>query len=435
MAALKKIRDGGYANLVLREVLPTSGLTGVDARFVTDLVYGVCRSMGTLDLIIEQASGRRLSTLQPAVVDILRLGSEQLLRMRVPTHAAVSTSVDLAHYVVGRRATGVVNAILRKISVLTWEQWIEDISGELGVNDALAVRTCHPRWIVEAYSDVLPGEELLPGLEANNTVPIPTLAIRPTLMTREELLGFGGEPTQYSPWGVVRPGDPSELLAVRTGRAGVQDEGSQLVAGLLAQVDAPSGPWLDMCAGPGGKTALLAGLAREPGETVVGVEVHEHRAVLVRENLRGFLPSGPENPPVHVLVADGRKPSWGQSFSRVLVDAPCTGLGALRRRPEARWRKRREDLAGLRVLQQELLMSACRSTLPGGVVAYVTCSPHVEETAEVVDTVAGAMDIIDAPGFIPDVPHARASTDSRFLQLWPHRHGTDAMFCALLRKP
>jgi 16S rRNA (cytosine967-C5)-methyltransferase len=429
---LKQVREGGYANLAVKQVLSSRGLSGVDAGFVTELVYGTCRCLGTLDLIIEAAGGRGLGTLQPAVVDILRLGAYQLLWMDTPAHAAVSTSVDLAHDAIGQRATGVVNAIMRKVGARGWDEWMHSLTSTMGDTHALAVRTCHPQWIVEAYASVLPAEELTAALQANNAPATPVLVARPTLITREDLLTEGGESTPYSPWGVIRPGDPSEVGAVREGRAGVQDEGSQLVVHLLSSPPTvPSGPWLDLCAGPGGKAALIAGLARERGESLVAVEVHEHRAQLVQDALRGFM--GSDGDP-QVIVADGRNPSWGQSFARVLVDAPCTGLGSLRRRPEARWRKTPDDLVELTQLQRELLASACQSVIPGGVVAYVTCSPHEAETAEIVASVTDYMEVLDAPSLLPHVPQAQATTDPRFLQLWPHRHGTDAMFCTLLRK-
>jgi len=426
LTALNQVREGGYANLVVKQVAHTWGLTPIDAAFVTELVFGVCRHMGTLDLVIQEASGRSLKTLQPGVVDVLRLGTEQLLKMRVPTHAAVSSSVSLASARIGRRVSGVVNAILRQVADKDWDQWVGELTRAMNPREAVGVRTCHPEWIVDSYARCLPAEEVEQALEANNVAPQPTLVVRPGLMSREELLESGGEPTPFSEWGVIRPGDPSQVPAVRDGRAGVQDEGSQLVAGVLAAADAPGGPWLDMCAGPGGKAALLTGLALRDEEVVVAAEVHPHRADLVVEALRGYGRAP-------VMVADGRKPAWGRSFSRVLVDAPCTGLGALRRRPEARWRRRESDIDGLARLQRDLLRSGCESLVLGGVVAYVTCSPDLRETSEIVDAMSG-VEILDAPELLPALGWAEASSDPRFIQLWPHRDGTDAMFCALLRR-
>jgi len=428
LAALKLVRDSGYANLAVKTVQARAGLTPTDAAFVTELVFGVCRHMGTIDTVIEMAGGRPLKTLQPAVVDVLRLGSEQLLKMRVPAHACVSSSVSLAQDQIGSRVTGVVNAILRRVAARTWDEWMDEATAGLSPLDALAMRTCHPRWIVDAYAEVLPPDEVSAALEANNVAPTPTLVARPTLMTREELLEAGAQPTQWSPWGARKSGDPAALEQVRDGRAGVQDEGSQIVAELLAGVDAPRGTWLDMCAGPGGKAALLTGLALSRGEGLVAADVHPHRARLVRESLRGY-----ESQPV--MVADGRRPPWRPStFSRILLDAPCTGLGALRRRPEARWRKTEGDLAQLTRLQSELLYVAGKSLVSGGVVAYVTCSPHHDETIAVVSQAEPDLEVVDVRSLSTQVPDSSALQDPRFMQLWPHRHTTDAMFCALLRK-
>jgi len=427
LAALKIVRDGGYANLAVKQVLDRSQLTSRDAGFVTQLVYGVCRNMGTLDLIIEKASGRAITTLQPGVVDVLRLGTQQLLMMRVPAHAGVSACVCLASEQIGRHVSGVVNAILRRVAERDWDTWMDLITHGLPAAQAMAIRSCHPLWIEQVYAHCLPAGEVVQAMEANNEAPQPTLVVRPGLMTRDELLTYGGEPTPYSPWGVSRSGDPAQVPPVRDGRAAVQDEGSQLVADLLTRVDAPDGPWLDMCAGPGGKAALLTGLARDAGQGLVASELRPHRARLVASALRGY--GSPA-----VVVADGCVPAWGSVFSRIMLDAPCTGLGALRRRAEARWRKTEDDLEGLVRLQCDLLWSACSSVVPGGVVAYVTCSPHPGETVEVIREAAKGLEILDAPALLGNVPNAQSELDPRFIQLWPHRHGTDAMFCALLRR-
>jgi 16S rRNA (cytosine967-C5)-methyltransferase len=451
LAALKIVREGGYANLGLKKVLAAARLSTADAAFTTELVYGVCRHLGTLDRIIETAGNRALRTLQPAVVDVLRLGAEQVLKMRVPAHAAVDASVRLAEQQIGKRTTGLVNAILRRIAERDWDDWVGLLSADCSELEALGLRTCHPDWIVEAYADLLPADELEAALEANNVAPSPTLVVRPGLMERSELLASGGEATPYSPWGVIRSGDPAGLAAIRDGRAGVQDEGSQLVAGVLAMVDAPAGPWLDICAGPGGKAALLTGLARAQGEVLIAADRHLHRAQLVVEALQAY--GTTRNVPVvqngttgtflavqpvvaPVVVTDGRRPPWGSQFARILLDAPCTGLGALRRRPEARWRKSAADLAGLTALQGDLLLGAARSAAPGAMIAYVTCSPHRAETVDVINACpkSAGLEIIDASGLLPDLPNPVATTDPRFIQLWGHRHGTDAMFLALLRK-
>lgn len=414
--------NGAYANLELAK--QREGLTQTDAAFATELVSGTCRALGSYDRIVERASGRELKSLQPAVIDLLRLGTHQLLAMRVPPHAAISATVDLAALEVGERVAGLVNAILRRVGERDWSGWLEELAAGKDELGRLALAEHHPRWIVDAWAGVLPAAELAPALAADNVAPQPCLVVRPGLAERSEL---GGTPARWSPFGAYLDGDPGAVAAIRQGRAGVQDEGSQLVSLALARAAAPAGAWLDLCAGPGGKSALLAGLARQSGEVLVAAELQPHRARLVAENLRAY----PEPGRPVTLVADGTRPAWREgSFARVLADVPCTGLGALRRRPESRWRRQPGELPGLVALQRRLLATAISSLKPGGVVAYVTCSPHPAETTEVVATASGVR-LLPATEYLPEVPDAARGD---FVQLWPHRHGTDAMFLALLQR-
>lgn len=420
--------QGAYANLELARQRDRATLDPRDAAFATELVSGTCRLSGTYDLIIARATARPTANLDPAVLDVLRLGAHQILSMRVPPHAAVAATVDLAALEISERITGLVNAALRRIARTDLDGWLGELEGDLDPLGRVALRNHHPRWIVEALSRVLPPDELVAALEANNQPPTTHLVVRPGLSHPDELAS--SQPARFSPFGAYLEGNPSDLPAVREGRAGVQDEGSQLVALVLSRIDAPAGPWLDLCAGPGGKAALLAGLAMRRDERLVASEVQPHRGGLVRQALRRYV--GPHRPVT--LVADGTRPAWReQTFARVMADVPCTGLGALRRRPESRWRRQPSDLASLLPLQSALLESAIRSTSPGGVVAYVTCSPHPEETRGVVDPVVqrGHVEVLRAADHLPEVPDAAVGD---FIQLWPHRHGTDAMFLALLRR-
>ncbi len=414
-----------YANLALAQALEGARLEPRDAAFVTELVAGTARLSGTYDAILAAASGR--PRFEPALADALRLGAHPLLSMRVPTPAGGGATVDLAAAEVGEKVAGLTNAVLRKVAARDLDGWIAELSAGRDDLGALALRTHHPRWIAAAYRDLL-GEVAEAALAANNVAPVTTLVVRPGLATREEL---GGDATAFSPWGARRAGNPADVPAVAQGRAGVQDEGSQLVAAALIAPEAPPGPWLDLCAGPGGKAALLAGLAAEAGTRLLASERQPHRADLVARALAGY---GGEHAPA-VIAADGTRPAWRpDSFARVIADVPCTGLGALRRRPESRWRRTPADLAALVPLQRALLGTALDSAAPGGVVAYVTCSPHRDETAGVVEAVLAGRDdvtVLDAPATLPHLPDAASGP---YLQLWPHRHGTDAMFCALLRK-
>ncbi len=449
-----------YANLTLPALLRERGLTGRDAAFATELGYGTLRATGTLDAILARCADRPLTAMDPPVRAALRLGAYQVLRTRVPPHAAVSATVDLAP----RRAAGFVNAVLRRVARQDWDGWVAAVAPGDPVGD-LAIRYAHPEWVVAAFRAALGGDltETAAALAADDARPQTHLVVRPGRLDRAELVALaGGEPGPWSPYAVRLPGggDPGALAPVRDGRAGVQDEGSQLcaLALLAAPLDGPDRTWLDLCAGPGGKAALLgalalagrpgpsAGGATDPaaagsaaagsaaagsaaaggGARLVAVEIAAHRARLVAAATAGL--------PVTVVGADGTVPAWrAGAFDRVLVDAPCTGLGALRRRPEARWRRRPEDVAELAALQRSLLRSALAAARPGGAVGYVVCSPHLAETREVVaDVLAdGTAEPLDTRPLFPGVPDLG---DGPAVQLWPHRHGTDAMFCALLRR-
>jgi 16S rRNA (cytosine967-C5)-methyltransferase len=418
-----------YANLVLPRLLDERRLSGRDAALATELGYGTLRAAGTLDEIVAACLDRRpLSGLQPEVLDLLRLGSYQVLRTRVPPHAAVDTTVQLARRVGMSRAAGLLNAVLRQVAADSWDGWTARLASGGSALRRLALRTAHPEWIAAAFAAALgenvTGElaETAAALAADDERPSTHLVAWPGRLDRAALLAeAGGAAGPFSPYAVrLSSGNPAALRSVRARRAAVQDEGSQVCA--LALVNAPvagrDARWLDLCAGPGGKAALLAALGAERGVTVTAVELHPHRAELVRRATEGW--------PVEVVVGDARElavPDGG--YDRVLLDAPCTGLGALRRRPESRWRRSPADLPPLVGLQAELLAAARRLVRPGGVVGYVTCSPHPAET---VDQVAAAP-LRDARPLFSGVPHLG---DGPAVQLWPHRHGTDAMFFALL---
>ena len=425
---LKAVRvDDAYTNLALAAALQQHGLTGRDAAFVTELVSGTIRRRGTYDAILAACVDRPLSKVEAKVLDALRLGTHQLLSMRVPAHAAISTTVDLVRAKVSSGAGGFANAVLRRVTEKDLSEWIERVAPDPAVAPTryASIAYSHPRWAVDELRSAVGAEELYDLLAADNEAPRVTLVARPGRSSREEL---PGTPTRYSPYGtVLEGGEPGQVPAVAEGRAGVQDEGCQLVAMALAAayVEGSDACWLDLCAGPGGKAALLGAVARTRGARLVAGELAPHRARLVRRT------AGPD---ADVLVADGRVPPWREgAFDRVLLDAPCTGLGALRRRPEVRWRRTPDDVAPLVELQTALLDSALRSVRVGGVVAYVTCSPHSAETVGVVDPVADRDDVevIPVAPLFPEVPGVARGA---YGQLWPHRHGTDAMFMALLRR-
>jgi 16S rRNA (cytosine967-C5)-methyltransferase len=375
--------------------------------------------------------------------------------------------------VAGPRASGYVNAVLRRVATRDMDAWLTIVAPDpmADADGNLATRYSHPRWIVAAYRDALgdaADAELEAVLDAGNARPRVTLATFPGGPPPAEVMPEEAVPGRWSPYAfTLTSGDPYPII--ESGLAAVQDEASQLAAIALSRApvlappsdSAPSDSapadaalpdvarqdtaragerWLDMCAGPGGKSRLLRGLAAatadgsSPGATLIAAELHPHRAALVKDALTR-VPGSPAAS--EVVVADGTRPPWRDgTFDRVLVDVPCSGLGALRRRPEARWRKSQADLRALAAAQRALLRSALAACRPGGVVAYVTCSPVSAETRDVVNAVVSAVpgvEILDAPEVLHDVPGTR-SPGRLFAQLWPHRHGTDAIFIALLRR-
>jgi 16S rRNA (cytosine967-C5)-methyltransferase len=451
-----------YANLLLPKLLAERSITGRDAAFATELTYGTLRGQGTYDAVLAACSDRPLGRLDPPVRHVLRLGTHQLLATRVGAHAAVATTVDLVKSVAGPRASGYVNAVLRRVATRDMDAWLEIVAPDpvADPDGNLATRYSHPRWIVAAYRDALGvavDGELEAVLDAGNARPRVTLATFPGGPPPAEVMPEDAAGGRWSPYAfTLMSGDPYPLI--ESGLATVQDEASQLAAIALSRAPVLAPPsdaaqadtarpdtaragerWLDMCAGPGGKSRLLRGLAAatadgSPGATLIAAELHPHRAALVKDAL-ARVPGTPAAS--EVVVADGTRPPWRDgTFDRVLVDAPCSGLGALRRRPEARWRKSQADLRALAASQRALLRSALAACRPGGVVAYVTCSPVPAETSDVVNAVVSAVpgvEILDAPEVLRDVPDTR-SPSKLFAQLWPHRHGTDAIFIALLRR-
>ena len=436
---LAAIRErGAYANLTLPGLLDQANLDDRDAALATELGYGTVRWQGTLDAILARCLDRPPTGLDPPVLDVLRLGAYQILHTRIPAYAAVAATVNLAATVVGEGPARLVNAVLRKVGNRALDDWIAELSSVAPEADPdsdiarLGLRHAHPEWIVRAIAEALGPDaaELEQALAANNERPIVHLVARG--IDRDELAdSVGGAAGPWSPYAVRLPagGSPHSFAEIRDRRAGVQDEGSQLMALALAHraLDGPAatGWWLDLCAGPGGKSALLAVLAPD-GVRLLAADRAQHRAQLVVQATRGAQ--------VDVITADGLAPPWRAGFAdRVLVDAPCSGLGALRRRPDARWRRTPQDVNELIELQRQLLVAGLAAARPGGLVAYVTCSPHPAETVEVVDwaLTRGRVAPLDARSALPSAMPGLGS--GPHVQLWPHRHGTDAMFLALLR--
>ncbi|MEJ1180374.1 MULTISPECIES: RsmB/NOP family class I SAM-dependent RNA methyltransferase [unclassified Pseudarthrobacter] len=439
--------EDAYANLVLPSRIRHHGLDKRDAGFATELSYGALRGQGTYDAVLARCVDRPLDQLDPAILDALRIGTHQLLAMRVPAHAALDQTVGLARAVIGAGPSALINAVLRKVTAHTLDEWLDLlVAGETDETKVASIRHAHPEWIVRAMRQALVAHgrsatEINELLEADNAAPVVNLVALPGLGSLDEALENGATPGELVEGSALSSGgDLGRLASVREGTTRVQDVGSQLVARALAAVDlenaASPESWLDLCAGPGGKAALLAALANARDATLLANEPAPHRAKLVSQAL-----SAVPRDAWRVRTGDGRDVGTEQaeSFDRVLVDVPCSGLGALRRRPESRWRRTPKDLADLGPLQRDLLKSALAAVRPGGVVAYVTCSPHPAETNAVVTDVMRKredLELLDAGAVLDSVSLTGNLGAGHGLtaQLWPHVHSTDAMFLALIRK-
>jgi 16S rRNA (cytosine967-C5)-methyltransferase len=432
--------EDAYANLVLPNLLEEAKLNQRDSALAQELAFSTIRWQLTYDFILGQVSSRPVAEIDATVLNALRLGCHQLLKMRIPPHAAINETVNLIRAVVGEKAVGFANGVLRRVSEMPFEAWIDIAEDKAkSKNEFLSIQYSHPEWIIRALSQALAtdnlGDELEDLLASDNHPAFVNLVSLPGFDKPEESESVGFRENTFSPYGFsIESGNPGEIPEVRSGTARVQDEGSQLAALALASYgDVAKGErWLDLCAGPGGKAALLAALAEQESATLTANEVQEHRAKLVRSALRPFSD-------VDVLVEDGREfgAKYPAVFDRVIVDAPCSGLGALRRRPESRWRKSAEDLKTLTQLQYELLESAKGALKPGGLLLYVTCSPHLSETIAIVDKAQKnlGLRVLDLTTHMnKNYMNGTLPEGRKTIQLYTHRDNTDCMFMALMTK-
>ena len=431
--------DDSYANLLLPKLLSDAKVDSRDAGFIQELAFGTLRNKLLYEKIIELASAREIRTIDSHALIVLLLGAHQILGMRVPAHAAINESVNLAKQKASQSAAGFVNAVLRRISERSREQWIDIVLESTdSVDERLSLTYSHPLWIVKSLRAALESRGLGDSLEellvADNTPAKVSVAALPGFADVSELSDFGTLGIA-SPIGLELSVPPSRVPQVQNGQVRVQDQGSQLavLALLAAEVEVEDSRWLDLCAGPGGKAALMLAVAKQRNVSFEANEVSTHRAKLVQQALDPISK-------LKVSIGDGRKlAEGGARFSRLLLDAPCTGLGALRRRPESRWRKKSTDIPELAKLQKDLFKASWDSLLPGGVLGYVTCSPHLSETTALVSWAEsqyrGDLELLPANVILNQInPNLGLDVTFRTAQLWPHIYGTDAMFIALFRK-
>ncbi|MFL6187051.1 MAG: transcription antitermination factor NusB [Actinomycetes bacterium] len=408
LAALERVDAGAYANLALPGLLRRTTLSPSDRAAATDLVYGSLRMRAALDFALAPLSRQPLDRLEPLVLRGLRLGAYALLFGGTAPHAAVAETVGAVARAGHRGQAGYVNAVLRRLAAAP-PAWPDPDRDPVGW---ATTRGSHPAWIVEEALARLGPEEMRALVEADNTRPEVSLRATPGRVGRDELLaelaaGVSARPSPLSPDCVLlERGDPGRLPAVREGRAVVQDAASALVAPAVGT--GPGDLVADLAAGPGGKAGHLAAL----GTRVLAVELHPGRARLVAETARRLGVADR----LHTVVGDGRRPPLRPaSADAALVDAPCTNLGSLRRRPEARWRHGPEDLPELVELQLELLEAAADVVRPGGTVLYSVCTWTGAET----------------DGVVAELLERREELRlDETRQLWPHRDGADGMFLA-----
>jgi len=421
-----------YANLLLSKVLGESALSGRDKALVTELVYGTLRTQGTLDWILTQCSSRDLSEIPSKALDILRLGCYQLVFLtKVPARAACFESVELAKKFFHRGIAGFVNGILRAVNrkkaELPWPKYKEDPLSYI------SLKFSHPLWLVKMWAENLGLEETNKLCQANNRHSALTIRVNTLKTSREDLLkvlqeqGLRVRKSVIVPEGLVveSAGDLSILPAFQEGLFYVQDESSMAVSRVVSPREGEV--VLDCCAAPGGKTTHMAQLMQDKGR-IIAVDIHPDRLKLVKKNAKRL---GIGN--VETKQGDATKLDCllTEQVDKILVDAPCSGLGVLTRRPDARWRKSLAGIEELSILQSSLLSSAAPLVKRGGVLVYSVCTITHQEGKEVVEGFLQSHSDFAPDDAVLYLPRPlRSEEPFQWAQLLPHKHGTDGMFIA-----
>lgn len=429
-------RERSYADILVDRALSGGGLEGPDRGFLTELVFGVLRRRGTLDYLIGCCSSKPVNRMERRVLNLLRTGLYQIRFLdRVPVSAAVNETVNIAKSV-APRASGFINAVLRRADrereSISWPDRDRDPAAFISARHSL------PRWLAEKWICQLGPVEAEALAEAMNGMPRLTIRVNTLRISREDLLGrirnAGVEAvvTDYSPDGIriLSPIQPAELHGFEEGLLTVQDESSQLASRFLAPL--PGESVLDLCAAPGGKATHLAQLMGNSG-LVIACDLDPRKFPRIEENSRRL---GISIIRTVALDASRALDTLGdRRFDRILVDAPCSGLGVLRRNPEAKWRLARQDLQRMARLQSQIILNASDHLADGGALIYSTCSVSSEENEDVInDFLSERNDFV-----VEDLRHVSPAspeifTEQGFFRSWPHRHGMDGFFAARLRK-
>ncbi|MGI5840441.1 MAG: 16S rRNA (cytosine(967)-C(5))-methyltransferase RsmB [bacterium] len=427
--------QGSYANLLLDKVLAAHPLASADRRFVTELVYGVLRHRSALDWIISHFSARKIKDMTASLRNILRLGVYQIAFLeRIPAAAACNEAVELAkkhgHAGIAKFTNGVLRAVVRGHTAVAWPE---------DPLQRIAVRESHPAWLVERWIDRFGAKEAEALCLANNRIPslsVRTNTLRITRAALKELLtaaGVAAAESEISPDGLRLAGYPPlrELAAFREGLFTVQDEASMLVAEIMRP--APGSIVIDTCSAPGGKTTHLAQKMDNRGK-IIALDQHAGKLRLVAASCRRL----------GINIVETRQCDARQidclpdgAADAVLVDAPCSGLGVLRRKPDAKWRKTAAQLPIIGRLQRQILAAAAAKVTLGGTLLYSTCTTEPEENETVIAdflTAHSNFRPVDIRPFLPPKLREEAAAARGYLQLLPHRHGTDGFFIARLTR-
>ena len=423
--------NGAWADAALNVQIRRDGLSGADAALCSRIVYGVLQNQLLLDHYISAYCSQKPDHLQPPLLDILRIGAYQILFLdKIPDSAAVNESVELAKIFKRGQAAGLVNAVLRKISKN--KDNLPEIPGQ-NPERTLSIRYSHPRWLVKRLLPILGVEETEKFLAANNDVAPMTVQVNPLKTSVEKLtaeLKEAGVTVKPHAWvpdclELSGTGDLTALRAFRDGDFMVQDPAARLVS-LIADVK-PGQRVLDVCAAPGGKSFSAAFAMGNQG-SIQSCDLHENKLKRVRESAERLGITCIEAAP-----ADGRvfKLEWENAFDVVLVDAPCSGLGIIRKKPDTRYKKA-DELFALPVIQTAILENAARYVAPGGTLVYSTCTILPEENEQVSDAFLAEHPEFSRESFT--LPEPVGKTDGR-LTLWPQRHDTDGFYiCRMTRK-
>ncbi|EAX48606.1 sun protein [Thermosinus carboxydivorans Nor1] len=420
--------DGAYANIALAQEMSQRDLTDRDRRFITELVYGTVKAGATLDWILSHYSSRPLDKIHPVIRNILRMGIYQIFFLsRIPVSAACNEAVKLAQKYGHAGTVKFVNAVLRSAGRSPDKVVYPD--RERDPEKYIALRYFHPEWLVRRWVARF-GAAICERLcEANNETPPLSLRTNTLKTSRADLLrrlageGVVCEPSAWAPEGILCHEYPalSKLASLRAGLFQVQDESSMTVAHVLSP--RPGDFVIDACGAPGGKSTHIAALMGNKGK-VLATDIYEHKLALMRDNAVRLGISILETQLLDAVKLGELYP--GQA-DRVLVDAPCSGLGVLRRKPDSRWRKNEQMLTDLPRLQLAILASAAKCLKPGGILVYSTCTTEPEENGEVVKSF-----LATNPEFIlePAGRYLPVGRQEEMVQLWPHADGVDGFFIA-----